>query len=211
MGHPQRAAGADVGLQQALVHQGKPRIVLPGLGFQMTTRPRPGRPRTVDAGPIEWPRFDSIAQASSRTGLPVAMFRLAKKEGCPGFRDSRVYFGEFLKWWGQRGGEEASEDWGKALKREQTLRTRQLREKEAGRLLAADLVSDGITRGLSRVFGEMERCFVEKFPATAKGRTEVEIRDASVKAIEEMKSALREALTAPGAFGEQEQEKESSE
>ena len=135
----------------------------------------------------------------------MAMFRLAKREGCPGFRDSRVFFGEFLVWWGNRGGEDAHEDWGKALKREQTLRTRQLREKEAGRLMDADLVADGIAKGMATVFSELEREFCDKFPAVAKGLGESEIRAGASATIERIKTRLRETWSGPGAFQQTEQ------
>lgn len=42
--------------------------------------------------------FDSYAQCSSATGIPVAVLRDAKKNGCPAFRFSKIYLIEFLQW-----------------------------------------------------------------------------------------------------------------
>ena len=43
--------------------------------------------------------FDSIGQAAGATGIPLAILRWAKKEGCSAFKGSRFYLPEFLKWY----------------------------------------------------------------------------------------------------------------
>jgi hypothetical protein len=42
--------------------------------------------------------FQSIAQAAGSTGLPKPLLQHWKRSGAPGFRGSRVYFMEALKW-----------------------------------------------------------------------------------------------------------------
>ena len=152
---------------------------------------------------VVWPIFDTMAQASARSGLPLAMFRVAKRDGCEAFLHSRVYFGEFLKWWGARGDDDASEDWGKELKKEQTLRARQLRGKEAGELLDSDLVSDAISRAMAAMFSELDKAFVDLAPAADKGKDEVALRDAAIARIEALKVTFRARLSGPDIFGEQ--------
>ena len=72
--------------------------------------------------------------------------------------------------------------------------------RDKGRLLDAGVVADGIARGMATLFAELERAFVDRLPAVAKGRSEAEVRDFAVKSIEGLKVALREAWSKPGAF-----------
>ncbi len=84
--------------------------------------------------------------------------------------------------------------------RVQALRVALKLEKEKGLLLRSDMVSDSIARGMAGLFSELERAFVDRLPAVAKGRSEAEVRDFAIKSIEGLKAALREAWSKPGAF-----------
>jgi len=42
--------------------------------------------------------FTSLEQCASATGIPLGIFRTAKRRGCPGFRFGRIYLLEFLAW-----------------------------------------------------------------------------------------------------------------
>jgi hypothetical protein len=46
-----------------------------------------------------FPIFNSLKQAAGFTGIPVAAFQLAKRNGCAAFKWNRVYLGPFLTWW----------------------------------------------------------------------------------------------------------------
>lgn len=62
---------------------------------------RPILEKTRSEGPpsaAEWPVFDSIANCAAVTGIPKDRLRDWKSAGAPGFRGSRVYFGELLPW-----------------------------------------------------------------------------------------------------------------
>ena len=51
---------------------------------------------------FELPIFDSMAACASATGIPKAVLRAAKRQGCPAFRSNRVALGPFLTWYFSR-------------------------------------------------------------------------------------------------------------
>lgn len=55
----------------------------------------------TDCVPVnKLPTFPSIGAASGGTGIPSAVFKQAKREGCPAFSaGNRVHLDAFLAWW----------------------------------------------------------------------------------------------------------------
>lgn len=42
--------------------------------------------------------YDSMASCAAATGIPLTALKHAKRQGCPGFRGSRVYLGPLIRW-----------------------------------------------------------------------------------------------------------------
>ena len=59
---------------------------------EQTTEPRK-RAKSIDYSDLI---FDSISNCSSVTGIPKSILLSAKRNGCPAFRNQRVYLLEFL-------------------------------------------------------------------------------------------------------------------
>lgn len=49
-------------------------------------------------GATEWPVFDSAYECTAKTGIPKNHLKAWKAEGAPGFKGSRIYFGDLLPW-----------------------------------------------------------------------------------------------------------------
>lgn len=147
--------------------------------------------------------YDTMAQASAATGIPVGVFRLAKRRGCKAFRYTRVEVVEFLTWWFAQDQEQAGADWPKELAKEKTLRERIKRAEDEKRLIDKGVVETAIAAGMATLFSEMERVFCDHLPARAKGLTEIGIRDLAVAEIERMKLTLNEKWEASLGGGDE--------
>ena len=55
--------------------------------------------KTKTIGDSSWPIFATQSQAAAATGIPVHVLKAAKDQGCPAFKFSRVYIGEFIPWY----------------------------------------------------------------------------------------------------------------
>lgn len=148
--------------------------------------PKRGRPRDE----IVWPIFDTMAQCSAATGVPVAVLRESKRAGCPAFKHSRIYFGPFLRWLFENM-DDQSTDWGKDLEKSKALRERIKLAEDERRVVDRNTIADGIAKGMAYVFGELDRVFVGELPARGKGMDELKLRTLACGEIERMKEQLR--------------------
>lgn len=64
------------------------------------TRVKPSQTVASEPPPsqLNWPVFDSIAHCAGVTGIPKDRLQDWKRAGAPGFRGSRIYFGDLLPW-----------------------------------------------------------------------------------------------------------------
>ncbi len=53
-----------------------------------------------------YPSFEACAEA---TGIPVALLKQAKRQGCPALSGNRVEMGPFLRWWYAKGKEQVAD------------------------------------------------------------------------------------------------------
>jgi len=160
-----------------------------GMGFYRTKPGKMGRPRLPIA---TMPMFDSLAQCSAATGVPVTALKMAKANGCQAFRSTRVDFGGFIRWW--FGAKVDSVDWSKELKKEQTLRERIKREEDQRESINFGKVSRFLQTLVGQhFFGELER-MSQEWPPVLKGLDERAIHAAIVDQVERMKVNLRSQL-----------------
>ena len=141
-------------------------------------RAKPGRPRIFAT---DLPVYDSMEICRGSTGIPIAAMALAKKEGCVFVRHGRIHLEPFLKWWFNRpekdDEEREADNWGGRDKRATAL-LKEVKLEEAKERVIEFLSVDKFIRNLvgNMFFGELER-IASEFPASLKGKSEVEIAE----------------------------------
>lgn len=146
---------------------------------------------------INWPLAYSKKQASELLGWPVAFITQCQKAGCPAFKHSRVYTGELVQWVGNKG-EESDIDWSRALKKEQALHEKVKREKTEGRMVDIVEVRADAASIQGVIFSELDRIYLNEFPAMAKGLDELGIRSLSKKFLEMFRESIKAKMEAMG-------------
>ena len=138
--------------------------------------------------------YPSIGACAGRTGIPLGILRLAKKEGCPGFDHSgRVHLLPFLSWFFSR--DESSKDWAAHSKKYVALNHELDYLGNCGKLVERSVVQEQISVCILTLFAELEKVFVDEFPASAKGLNEIEIRSRSERHIAKLSARLKTAMT----------------
>ena len=139
------------------------------------------------------PMFGSMAACSEGTGIPMAVLKAAKREGCTAFSFGRIDLAIFCRWWFAQDQENAI-DWTKRNKRAEAL-TRELKlQTERDQVVEVPLATRFIQNLVSNVFfGELDR-LAHEFPSTLKAKTEVQIYEECEKQIAAIKRALKDAL-----------------
>lgn len=134
--------------------------------------------------------FDSMAQCSSRTGVPMAALKMAKSGGCDAFNHGRVELFGFLKWWFAQTMDDANIDWSKELNKERTLRERIRRAEDEGRALDVDKAGEIADGAMRKVVSTLERVFCGELPPDLKGQDEIAVRAKCREAIDGIKNEL---------------------
>lgn len=134
-----------------------------------------GRPREHA---IDLPIYDSMDQCASATGIPLAVLKRAKREGCMHVQHGRVHVGVFLKWFFAKLSDlegDEDRDWAAYDKRMSAKLKEQKLETLRGQLIEFALVENFIhyLEGVC-FFAELDRISAE-FPSVLKGKSEVEI------------------------------------
>ena len=163
--------------------------------FSSMTRTNKNKPKKIGRPrkPVfEWPVFDSMAACAAATGTRLTMLKAAKREGCQAFRHSRVYFGDFYRWLIESDGKDPDIDWGRELKKVQTLRDRIRLAEDEKRVIDFEVVRTGIRSGMSILFSELDRVFLSEMPSMLKGLDEIGIRDKADEQLERLREMLRE-------------------
>lgn len=166
---------------------------------QSKPKPKPaskakiGRPRI--AAPM-LPIYDSMGSCAAATGIPLGLLKRAKKGGCPAFRTNRVYLADLLPWLFAQGDDAAVGNWQEMLTEFKARRERLRYERDKGNAVDRDLVRSAVQRGVSAVFGSLDRLFVNELPPALRGLDEIPIRDRCQAAIEKLKLELRKGFEA---------------
>lgn len=138
------------------------------------------------------PVYDSMEQMAAAMQIPLAALKLAKKSGCLFIRHGRCDSGEFIAWWFRQGDkqDEGGVDWASRDKRAAALLKEVKLDEDTGRVIDFNLCANFI-RYLTTVgfFGELDRMESE-FPATMKGKGEIEIKTEVAKQNEAIKGNI---------------------
>lgn len=154
-----------------------------------------GRPQEYSR---ELPVYDTMEQCSGSTGVPMSFLRKAKAEGCPAFTHGRVRFAEFIQWLFKKPEDldstEANEDWGKRDKRAVALLRESKLQEEYERVVDFELAGKFIDHLVGTLFfGELER-MEQEFPATLKGKAEVDISKECGEQFKRVRENLQKSL-----------------
>lgn len=138
-------------------------------------------------------QFGSMGQASAASGIPLAILKSAKREGCPAFIRDRVDLGEFIVWWFAQD-HESDIDWGKRDKRASALTKEVKLEAARDHVVDVSLVTRFVTHLVGQCFfGELERLAGE-YPSILKGKGEVAIHEECLRQTVAIKKILRTQL-----------------
>lgn len=151
-----------------------------------------GRTGSKAAPLFTWPIWETKKQAAEVLGWPVSLLSQIQKAGCPGFRHSRVYFGEVVTWLGTRGLDDADIDWSRELKKQQAIAAKRV-NLERDRVLAnVDEINEANQRALSILFGALDRIFCSELPPMLKDLDPLAIKGRCEKEITRLKQELHE-------------------
>ena len=139
------------------------------------------------------PMFSSMSHCSEGTGIPMAVLKAARREGCTAFSFGRIDLAEFTRWWFAKDQENAI-DWTKRNKRAEAL-TRELKlQNERDQVVDVPLTTRFVQNLVGNIFfGELDR-LAHECPSTLKAKTEVQIFEECEKQITAIKRALRDSL-----------------
>jgi len=153
-----------------------------------------GRPR-IRA--MEVPMFDSLQHMAGMTGIPLSVLKLAKRSGCMFCSHGRCDLIIFLKWFfvenQEKQGHE-SIDWISRDKRGSALLKEAKLEEELERVIDFSIASRFVNY-ITQVafFSELER-LAQEFPATLKGKNEIEVENEVELQIKQIKESLKKSV-----------------
>ena len=125
----------------------------------------------------------------------MAIIKSAKRAGCDAFTDaSRVKLEQLLRWIFADGRSDDAVTWSAKLDEFRAKREALKLKKEEGESLDAQEVRDTCAAGMSIMFAENERLFVNELPPSLAMLDAVTIRARNEKATTEVKMAVREKL-----------------
>jgi hypothetical protein len=144
------------------------------------------------------PTFASMTVCSNVTGIPFNVLKGAKEKGCAAFDSNgsgRVSLGPLIKFLFAEGSM-PNVDWKDFYdERKGKLKDIELKEKEGEIVNKSDVVI-ALQKGMALVFSQMDTAFSLHLPAILKGKSETDIQQRLVAAVEGFKSALRTELAA---------------
>jgi hypothetical protein len=146
----------------------------------------------AEAEKIPLPVFNSLNQCATCSDIPLAIIRQAKRAGCNAFKAHRVDLKLLLKWLFAQ--DEQGVDWGDRLKKVQFEREEIKLLKDKSLVVSKADVSAGIGKGVSILFGELEKS-IQALPPALKGLTEAEIQQRLTVDVDKYKESVRLALS----------------
>lgn len=158
-------------------------------------------PRKTRSNGSKLPCYGSMAQCEAATGIPVALQKLAKVEGCEAFRAHRVSLEMLLKFLGPRiqlvnltAVTESSAR--KELDHVRAKRENLKYRREAGELVSLSDVKQGAEAAMSELFGTLDRIFCSELPPDLVGSNEIQMRDKFRKELDAVKVEVKAKLYA---------------
>ena len=133
--------------------------------------------------------FDSMANLSSATGIPLADIKRAKKLGCTAFRNTRIDLYPLLHWLFKDDDEDVS-NWSEELCRVKTLRERIRLAEDEGRVMDFSKVVEGAGLMMSILFGRLDR-MANQLPPSLKGLDELAIKRRIEDETEELRRDIK--------------------
>src|SRR4030095_5174190 len=122
---------------------------------------------------------------------PTSDFKAAKRSGSDAFKSNRVYLAPLLKWiFAERSDDKIN--WREHFDRFHALREETRHQKESEQILDKAETAFTINRGMSLVFGQLDRQAHVGLPPDFKGLKEVESQSRLIQAFEEVKTLLRD-------------------
>lgn len=150
-----------------------------------------GRPRTYA---LELPVYDSMQQMAKHTGIPIHWLKLAKREGCIFVQHGRCHLSVFLDWFFKRTEGDEDEDWAKRDKRASALIREEQLMKARDQVVEFDTVRRFVNHLMAvSFFGELDR-IAHEFPASLKGKTELEIHAECIAQVGRVKKTVESQI-----------------
>ena len=135
--------------------------------------------------------FDSMAQCASQTGIPIAVLKRAKRDGCDAFKSNRVYLRQLLRWVFNK---DEDRDWKSEYAKWHALREQIFHDRDAGLIIDFATIRYFLSEMIAgHLFGELER-MRGQMPAALQGMTQVQMFEQIGKEIDGLKSGLRARL-----------------
>ena len=125
-----------------------------------------GRPE-LPGLPREFPTMKAMTGA---TGIPIAVLKHSKKDGCPAFHKSnRIRFDVWVKWWFSPDNQRAPDpgDWTEELVKARTERERFRLERDKGQYYDADEFDERIRGAVAKMQSELQRRLLAVVPGEA--------------------------------------------
>lgn len=134
---------------------------------------------TGESEPGKLPHFPSIKSCSASTGIPLAILKQAKANGCPAFRQNNsVSLGEFLRWFFQQAIDNGDlppgvASWRDALNKFQAQREQIKLAEDRKQVMQFSDAHQQAAEAAAFFFGELDRAERE-LPPAVKGLDEIE-------------------------------------
>lgn len=138
--------------------------------------------------------YDSLAGIVSVFGLNRGEVSAAKKEGCPAFRNGRIYTIPLIRWLNKESSSDPTEEhvgkWSEELCRVKTLRERIRLAEDEGRVMDFANVVTGLQSVMSILFGRLDR-MANQLPPSLKGLDELAIMRVIQAETEELRRDIK--------------------
>jgi phage terminase Nu1 subunit (DNA packaging protein) len=143
--------------------------------------------------------FDSMASASSITGISIDSLRNMKERGCPAFRGSRVHEDSLYQWMDEHGADiEASAD-GAPLKdqklAEEIRKLRIKNDRDEGKLVSRESVAASIRRILGPAAQILTKKIENEWPSAVAGQEVPAIRIYGKRLVDDIMGKFKELET----------------
>lgn len=141
------------------------------------------------------PIYESQGECAGQTGIPLALIRKARREGCEAFKaGNRIDLAVLLRWIFSDDDNDASINWSEKLDEFRAKREEIKLAKDRAEALDADQVFADVASGTALVFAELDRLFITELPPALRGMDETAIRARCRTVIGTLKLAVREKL-----------------
>jgi hypothetical protein len=151
-------------------------------------------PKKTPQSRVKLPVYPSMASCSGATGIPLAVLKQSKRDGCDAFdRKNRVHLTKLLPWIFRETDDGGNSNWPERLKRAQALLAEMEVEAERNRLVDFDAVIERVAACVSRARSVLDSKLRIDLPARLAGRPAEEIQSAIEAALDQAYSDIQGA------------------